>query len=154
MTNSSDMSESPSFKERLAYGKEAEDFVLQHLKEAGYDAVPTSTLLGEGWTSDMDAQMGDIQILDGHRITASIDVKRARNHGNGMYGTITRSVQSEPFRRNPQAWYLLFNDTMDDYITVKADEIPGSTDFDGYWKSAELKKIATEEAPFKLSSTS
>lgn len=130
---------------RGEYGKEAENFALNFLKENGYDAIPTKQYLeekGEKWTAKKDAELGDIQILKNGELYKSVDVKRADAYQPlDFVGTVAKRPCSDKFRENPDAWYLLYNKNLTKKVWVKADKLTNPKN-GKFWTTKELLILA------------
>lgn len=134
----------PFNKARYNEAKLAEDKLISLLNEEGYCAMSIHEFLGKKWTALLDAMFGDIEVFDvktGKQYF--IDVKRTLDSTvpSNWYGTITRTRQSEPFRKKDNTWYALSNYEMTSWKFVKASKLNSDPlPIGNYWKTKDLSK--------------
>lgn len=131
-------------KERYAEAKKAEDKLIEILNSKDYCAMSIHEFLGDKWTPLLDAMFGDIEVFDPKTGDIRfIDVKRTLDATvpSDWYGTITRTKQSEFFRKRNDTWYALSNFEMSDWKFVKASDLNNDPlPIGQFWKTSDLAK--------------
>lgn len=141
-------------EDRGAYGAEAEEAALAHLQEQGFNAVRTKDYLGEEWTPKLDAEMGDILLLNpkNGEIVSYIDAKRALQHqGLELLGTVSKTEASDAFRARNNSFYYLYNKDLSYNIIIKANTLRPDPRFGKFWTTDE--ELEAEQVEFPVVKT-
>ena len=140
------------FDEELGvYGAQAEEAALHALRQQGFNAVRTKDYLDKEWTPKLDAEMGDILLLnaDTGEIVSYIDVKRAlQRFGLELLGTVTKTGASDAFRARQNAYYYLYNKDLSVNVIIKANTLSSEPKNGKFWTTDE--ELEAEQVEFPI----
>lgn len=137
-----------------AYGAQAEEAALHELRQQGFNAVRTKDYLGKEWTPKLDAEMGDILLLnvDTGEVVSYIDAKRAlQKFGLELLGTVTKTEASDTFRARNNAFYYLYNKDLSVKVVIKANTLSSEPKNGRFWTTDE--ELEAEQVEFPISKT-